>query len=127
MIMLDKIIKTQLEKLEVAKVSQYNEEKHRYLFKKISGLNIELNKTYIIKLDKQLLNKDINTFLVNNWNGGKIPLFNIIKGKVVQILGTMYKISGIYLDEHYNIIEGQSWEGWFPLEKLEIINSLEEE
>jgi len=122
--MLDKIIKQQLDSLEVAKVSAYNEANHRYLFKRI-GSSIEIGKTYIIQLDKNLTIKEVSNVLANNWNHGLVPTHTLMKVEVKDKMGTMYLVHGDYLNEDYSPVGGCGfWEGWLPIEQIGILEEV---
>lgn len=122
--MLDKIIKQQLDSLEVAKVSAYNEANHRYLFKRI-GSSTEVGKTYIIQLDKNLTIKELSNMLANNWNHGLVPTHTLMKVEVKDKMGTMYLVHGDYLNEDYSLVGGCGfWEGWLPIEQIGILEEV---
>lgn len=122
--MLDKIIKQQLDSLELAKVSAYNEEKHRYLFKRI-GSSIEIGKKYIIQLDKNLTSKEVSNLLANNWNHGLVPTHTLMKVEVLDKMGTMYLVHGDYLNEDKSLVGGVAfWEGWLPMEQIGVLEEV---
>lgn len=123
--MLDKIIKEQLDKLEVARVSAYSEEKHRYLFKKIEQVNLKIGTRYLLQLNKNLINGEMNGVLVNNWNHGKVPTHTLLNVEVKEKLGTMFLVSGFYLNDDYTKIENETWEGWFPIEQVSVLKEIE--
>lgn len=124
--MLDKIVKQQLDSLEVAKISDYSEEKHRYLFKKI-GSSIQVGKTYILKLDKNLTIKEVSTSLANNWNHGLVPIYTLMKAKIKDKMGTMYLVHGDYINEDLSPISDCAfWEGWLPIEQIGVLEEVKE-
>lgn len=123
--MLDKIIKEQLEQLEVAKVSAYNEANHRYLFNKVGGLSLSLHKSYIIKLDKNLTILEMSSSLANNWNHGLVPTHELMQIEVLEKMGTMYRVKGYYLNEDCTKMDGcDFWEGWLPIEHISIVKEI---
>ena len=123
--MLDKIIKEQLDNLEVAKVSAYNEANHRYLFSKIGGLGLTLGNRYIIKLDKNLTLIEMSSSLANNWNRGLVPTYDLMEVEVIEKMGTMYHVKGDYLNDDFTKVGGCAfWEGWLPIEQISIVKEI---
>jgi len=122
--MLDKIIKQQLDSLEVAEVSVYNEDKHRYLFRKV-GHSIEIGRNYIIRLDKNLTNKEQSSVIANNWNHGLVPTYTLMKIIIKDKMGSMYLVHGDYLNEDYSLVDDCAfWEGWLPIEQIEVLEEV---
>ena len=120
--MLDKIVEEQLAKLEVARVSLYDEGTHRYLFKKVGPSKLEVGKSYLIHLDKNLTNKDMSGTLASNWNHGLVPLHQTMEASVKDRMGTMYLVHGVYVNDDNSPMQGEPlWEGWLPIEKICIL------
>jgi hypothetical protein len=122
---LDKIIQQQLDSLEVAKVDQYIEERHRYLFKQIKPVTLDVFKTYILRLGNSLLTKSTSSALANNWNHGTVPLHGLMKAKVMKKMGGMCLLCGEYLNELFDKIDGcEPWEGWVPQDEVTIMEEV---
>lgn len=122
---LDKIIQQQLDSLEVAKVDQYIEERHRYLFKQIKPITLEVSKTYIMRLGNSLLAKSTSSALANNWNHGTVPLHGLMEAKVMKKMGGMCLLHGEYLNESFDKIDGcEPWEGWIPRDGVTIMEEV---
>ena len=116
------MIKKQLDSLEVAKVSMCDEAKHRYLFKKVNSVSLEVGKSYAIQIDKNLTNKEMSGTLASNWNHGLVPLHTSMVAEVKDRMGTMYLVNGTYVDSEGKALEGEPrWEGWLPMEKVVIL------
>ena len=83
-----------------------------------------VGKTYIIQLEKYLLNPPPNFNLHVNWNHGQIPANEYMLCEVKQDLGKMIKILAV----GYDIINDNSlpdlWEGWLPKKSIKIIKEL---
>ena len=119
--MINKLITKELEKLEVAKVQEYDEVHHTFHFKKYEEQKYVKGKCYILRLDKHLLNATDNGLLVSNWNSGKFPTKEYVKCVVTNQIGKMIYTCGVY----YNIVSNQEddeeWIGWLPVEQVEVI------
>lgn len=117
----NKLILKQLEKVETAKVSEYDELHHTFHITKYEEKKFEQNLFYIIKLDKNLLNGNDNSLLVSNWNNGKYPTQEYLKVAITKQVANMIYVYGMY----YNIESKQQldeeWVGWLPIDQIEIV------
>lgn len=120
--MINKLILKQLEKVESAKVGEYDVIHHTFHIKKHQELKFEQGTYYVLKLDKHLLNANGNSLLISNWNNGKFPTHEYIKCVVTKQVAKMIYVYGLY----YNIESKQSfdeeWIGWLPIEQIEVVN-----
>lgn len=121
--MLDKIVEQQLGSLEVAKVSIYIKEKNRYLFRRV-GSDLLVGKSYMLRLDSKLTDREASGMVASNWNQGRVPSHTLMKAGVRDKKGTMYLLHGEYIDEEHNPIGEEPWDGWLPLGQLEILEEL---
>lgn len=84
----------------------------------------ELAHTYIIKLEKYIIEPPSTFNLHDNWNKGIKPKDTIMKVTVVNDIGKMIKING----SGYNQITGEEnsnkWEGWVPKKSVKIIQEM---
>lgn len=124
--MINKLILKQLDKVEVAKVEEYDELHHTFHIKKHQEQTFEQGKYYIIKLDKHLLNATDNSLLVSNWNNGKFPTYEYVKCVVTKQVAKMIYVYGMY----YNIESKQpideEWIGWLPIDQVEILEEVKQ-
>ena len=95
------------------------------LLKNPKGLMVKVNYKYILQLDKNLTNPEMNGVLVNNWNHGKVPTHVILEVEVKEKLGTMFLVSGFYLNDDFTKIENESWEGWLPIEQISVLKEMD--
>lgn len=120
-----KIIQDQLDKVIYADLSNFDEATCTYhIPKQKEKIRFEINKTYIIKLDQSLLKFGENPILESNWNNGKVPKNIFYKAEVTKIVGKMVYITGIEFDLNLNADLSNFWQGYLPIDKVEIIKIL---
>ena len=119
--MINKLIKEQLDKVKEAKIDEYDSLHHTFHIKKYKEKTFEYNVLYIVRLDDHLLNATDNVALVSNWNNGKYPTHKYLKFAVNKKLAKMINVYGVYYDIDGDCDLSEDFEGWLPVEQLEII------
>lgn len=123
--MINPIIKEQLEKVEQAKIGEYDPIKNCYHIPKYTEVEYKVDGCYLVSLDDKLLNPTSNEILVSNFNGGDYPRQKYMKISVVQKLGNnMIKVVGLYYDYINKVDINTMWSGWLPIDQLTLINEL---
>ena len=107
----------------MAKV-EYDEAHHTFHIKKFEEHEIEVNKFYIFKLNKSLLNANSNPLLVSNWNNGKYPTQEYVKCIINKKIAKMIYVYGVYYDNEHQVESEEEWVGWLPIDQLEVIKEL---
>lgn len=121
---MNKLIEKQLNKLQLATHSGYDEIKHQFVFKKITSVKLEVGKCYLIKLNKTLTKESINDSLVYNLNRGTYPKYEDMKVDVLKINKGLVQVNGIYFDAVSGEDIKEFWSGWLPVNQLEIISEI---
>ena len=92
--MINKIIQEQLNKLQVAKLGEYDPFKHMYVIPKYKEPHYDVDHCYLVCLDDTLLTATGNEMLVSNWNNGRYPvhrklrhIFSELQHGVPTVLG----------------------------------------
>ena len=122
--MINKIIQEQLNKLQVAKLGEYDHFKHMYVIPKYKEPHYDVDHCYLVCLDDTLLTATGNEMLVSNWNNGRYPVHKYMKIVVQQKLGDMIKIDGIYFDNIKHEDINEVWSGWLPIKLVTIVKDL---
>lgn len=108
----------------MADLSHYDEVKHTYNIPKFNEFKYEVDKCYLIHLDKSLLINDPNSLLISNWNKGSVPPSEYMKVDVSKILGKMIYINGLGYNPDTNEDYDDVWSGWLPTSLIEMISLL---
>lgn len=121
---MNELIKKQLYKLQVAPVPNFNDDTTEIIFEKFVKIELQENNYYLIELNDNLLNPNLNSTLVVNWNGGKVPKHKYYKVDVVKIMGQMVKVNGLAFDKESNTDLDDSWFGWFTLKDVKVLKKI---
>lgn len=121
---MNKIIQSQLEKVSVADLTNYDKTTNTFTIPKYNQIKVEEGSYYIIKLHPSLLNSNENTLLVTNWNCGSVPSHEYYKAEIDKVLGKMIKITGVGYDLVSNTDFLDIWTGWLPLDLITFIEKL---
>ena len=118
---MNKIIKEQLNKIQVANMNNYNENNYSFTIPKYNADRFEDDKCYLIELDNSLIINDEESLLQCNWNNGTYPSHKYLKIDVNKVMGKMIKVNSIAYDyvnqKDLNVI----WSGWLPIDLIKII------
>lgn len=123
---MNKFIEEQLKKVEIADLSNFDKETNTFHIKRIVDNTIipEVNKCYIIQLDKSLLDKNNFLDLINNWNRGTVPPGEYLRIYVLANLKNMFKVDAILYDFERKEIITRVWNGWLPIQQFKVIECL---
>lgn len=123
---MNKIIKDQLSKVQIADLSNFNKETNTYYIPKYNAIKPIIGNYYIIKLDSQLLSEksEIAKILASNWNNNYYPNSIYYKAEIINIMGKYIKINGLGFDYETNQDLNNIWSGWLSLDNIEIIKKL---
>lgn len=113
--MKNKIIEDQLNKVECADLSHFNEETNTYYIPKRVDIKIEVDKCYLVKLKPSFFN---NETLRINWNAGSLPKYDILTIDVSKITGKMIRVVAVQPESNY------FWNGWLQSDQLEVIKRI---
>lgn len=115
---MNKNVIEQLKKVNDADLSDFDESTNTYHIKKKTGIKIEIDHCYLMKLKDSIYNNDI---LWSNWNRGIYPKSKLLKADVSKIMNNMIKVTCIELDETTGEDTDRMWEGWLITSELEIV------
>ena len=118
----NKLILKQLEKVQVAKVSPFDELRNCYKISKFKEIAYELNHCYLIEINSVLLSA--SNIIASNWNNGSFPKHEFMKISVSKKLGDMIFIDGIYYDNALKQDINEMWTGWLPVNEIKLIEEL---
>lgn len=121
---MNKIIKEQLNKIQVANMDNYNENIYSFIIPKYNADRFEEDKCYLIELSDSLIKNDKDSLLQCNWNRGTYPVNKYLKIDVSQIMGKMIKVNSIGFNYETQQDTDDLWEGWLPKKGLKIIQVL---
>jgi hypothetical protein len=121
---MNKYVEEQLKKVKVADLSNYDENTHTYHIPKYNEFRYEVDKCYLVKLDKMLLNGNDLPILVSNWNKGTFPTNEFLKIDVTKVLGKMICVNGLGYDFERKEDLNTMWSGWLPIQQIKMIERL---
>lgn len=123
--MINKLIKSQLDKLQDAKVEEYDSLHHTFHIKKHKEQEFNYNVKYLVELNETLLKPSVNDVLVSNWNNGKRPTHKYLKFAISKKVGNMLYVYGIYHDVEQNVDLDEDFEGWLPIDRIKVMSEEE--
>lgn len=121
------LIKQQLLECKHAIVPEFNEDTTVLYFNKgniIKELTLQKDHYYLIQIADNIINPPEGFTLSQNWNGGTNPPTQFMNVMVVQVMGKMFKVSGVGFDPDTNNTLACEWTGWIPGTSLKIIREL---
>lgn len=121
---INKLILKELEKVQVAKVGEYDYCRRCFTITKYQPPSFSMNGLYIVELDSHLLNATDNEVLVCNWNAGRYPTQKYMKIKITKTLGKMMYVYGVYYDVNTQTELDEDWDGWLPTEQVKILREV---
>lgn len=119
--MLYKLTKEQLLKCSEIKFSEHCYEYH---IKKCCTIPLEENKCYILELAPFILDPQVSSNIVINWNNNTYPKYAYWKADISKIMGNMVKINAVAYDKENNIDINELWSGWVPKDCINIIERI---
>lgn len=118
---MNKIIKEQLSKIEVADMSNYTDNNYSFIIPKSNIDRFEEDKCYLIELNDVLIKDNKDSLLQINWNNNTYPENKYLKIDVSKVLGKMIKVNSIAYDYENHKDLTAVWSGWLPIELIKII------
>lgn len=126
---MNKLIKEQLEKIEIADLSNFDDNTNTYYIKKHvdePSLLMKVNTSYILKIDRALLKDGDAQLLSSNFNNNTYPPSEYFKAKVTNVVGTMIRVDGIAYDIKASTSLNEMWCGWLPKNGVKAIKEIGE-
>lgn len=118
----NKITKQQLEKVNIADLSNF--ENGVYYIKQKKDIRLDVNKCYHIELDDILLQKENNEFAIT-YNKGVVPKNKCYTIDVSKNLGKLIYVNAIAYDKTTNQNLKEFWAGWLPLENIKVLERVD--
>jgi len=118
---MNKIIKEQLNKIQVADMSNYNKDTYSFIIPKYNADRFEEDKCYLIELDNILIIDNKESILQSNWNNNTYPKHKYLKIDVNKVMGKMIKVNSIGYDCINKKDLNEIWSGWLPIDLIKII------
>jgi len=115
------LIKKQLESVQIADLSNFNEEDNTYFIPQKKTIKIERNKAYLIYVGDSFF---YNKVVQDNWNKGLTLKDRYIKAEVDDIIGKMIKVTCIGYDVLNKQDTNNFWNGWLPLDSIQVLQKL---
>lgn len=119
--MSSKIIDQQLQKVQIADLSNYNEHTKTFFIKRKGGIKLEEDKGYIISLKDSAFT---NTVVINNWNNGSFPKDKYLKIDINKKINNMIKVVSIGYNPITRQDTGRYWSGWLSVDNIDVIEKL---
>lgn len=107
------MIRSQLSKVKVASLDDYDESTKTYHIPKYVRWAPEIGGIYVVEIDDSALSNDV---VANNWNNGSKPPSGTMRIEIEKKMGHMLKISGLAIDKPL------MWEGWLPEECIRFVS-----
>lgn len=121
---MSRVIEEQLKKVMVADLSDYNSCDLTYHIPKATGVKMEVNACYVIKLSDALLSRETSQVLSSNWNKGSVPPCACFKADVDRVMGKMIRINGLGYDPDGDKDLDVMWSGWLPLGEIKVLRRI---
>lgn len=91
---------------------------------KRSGIKLQENRGYVVKLSDRMINASKDDPLVVNWNGGLIPSTKYYKVNIEKIMGDRVRVTGIGYGFDTNTNLSNTFFGWIPIAEMEVIKKV---
>lgn len=118
---MNKLIKKQLDAVQIADLSHFNPEDNSYFIPQKKGIKLEVDHAYLIYLKDSFFYNDI---VKKNWNNDKLPADRYLKIEIAQIMAKMIKVMSIGYDFLNKKDTNKFWSGWIDLHDIDILATL---
>lgn len=122
---MNKIIQKELNKVMIANLDNFDITTNTYHISKVNEIKIELNKTYLIKLDKSLLNFETSQMLAINFNHNSVPTNSYMKVEINKMMNNLLYVIGIGYDFENKKDLNNIWSGWLPKNNIDIMEKID--
>ena len=119
---MNKVIKEQLKKVQVADLSGMMNNPHCFVVPKYNADRFVENKCYLIELNDSLIYDNKDSLLQCNWNRGTYPRYKYLKVDVSRVMGKMIQVNSIAYDMNTGRDINDMWSGWLPIDLIKIID-----
>lgn len=116
-----KIVETQLQSVEIADLSNFNEETNTYYIPQKKTIKTEVNGSYLVRVKDSFFSNDVISM---NWNKGINPKHSFLKIAIARKTGKMIMVDSIAYDpiKKEDILE--VWSGWLSLDDIDVLSEL---
>lgn len=119
---MNKVIKEQLEKVQVADLSNYHDGCNEFIIPKAKIIKFNVGDNYLIELDDSLLKHNPDSLLESNYNNNRIPTSKYYSIEVSAVLGKTIKCVGVAFDKETKKPNITSfWNGYLPIDCIKIV------
>ena len=118
---MNKLIKQQLEACKVASITTFDDNTTHLTIPQFKQVKVDVDECYIIKLDKSLLNPNVNDTFHINWNRGIVPTHEYLLIEISKVVSKTIYVNAVDYDIGNKKSGTNSWSGWLPVEKIEIL------
>lgn len=122
--MVDKIIQEQLNKVQYADLSNFDEATNTYIIKKRKDLQLEEDHYYLIQIKNEFLNNCKSDVVTINWNAGRYPKYQFYRADIMKVMGKMVRINGTAVDSENREEFNDSFTGWLPLNCIIVLEEI---
>ena len=121
---MNKLIAQQLNNVNIADLSNYDESTNSYYIPKYNEIKLDVDSCYIICIDDVLLKYDENSTLISNWNRGTYPKSKYMKVDISKLVGNMVLVNGFGYDYENNQDTNIMWSGWLPIKQIKVMEKI---
>lgn len=119
--MVSEIIKKELQKVEKADLTNFNQETNTYFIPKRKDIKLEEDNCYLVHLKDSLFT---NETLKINWNNGSLPTEKYLKVDISKIMAKMIRVVGVGYDFENKKDISYFWSGWLNTEDIDVIEKI---
>ena len=117
------LVKKQLNKCVFANLNNYDEKTHTFIIPKYTKEQYKVNRVYLIKLSKELVN-NISSVIACNWNNATAPKSEYLKIFINKFNGKMAYVDTIAINPITKVDTNDYWSGWLPIDSFTLIEEL---
>lgn len=121
---MNQIIKQQLLNCKVADISGLDTKTGKCIIPRFKQVKLEEDSCYLVKLADKLLIPNVDDTYHINWNRGIVPTSKYLLIDVSRVVGKNVKVNGVGYDIDSDSPTTYVWDGWLPLEQIEIIKEM---
>lgn len=121
--MKSKVLKDQFSKVQLADLSNYNEECISFVIPKLSHNEYKVGGYYLIEVDDNILSDEDSTLRIN-WNNNTVPPFKVLKINVLVRQQKMIKVQSFGFDLNTNEDIYTTWSGWLPVNQIKLLKEI---
>ena len=125
---MNKLIEKELKKCVYAQIPSFDDTTTTLVIEK-TGIHKKLEARaggyFLIEIEDLILHPSEGNTLSSNWNKGTVPPCKYMNVYCIQVMGKMFRVEGVGVDNETGDTLDCFWSGWLPQTSVKFLKELE--